>query len=98
MPPVITCASALNPCFNVNVVELLIESISIDLECFDDDFATKAKEQFNKSLEDFKEAILDEEVLANETLPLSDEEIAIDEVAFEARSNRSGDEIEITFD
>ncbi|GKE19274.1 zinc finger BED domain-containing protein RICESLEEPER 2 [Tanacetum coccineum] len=46
MPTVITCATALNPCFNVYGVELLIESISTDLECFDDDFATKAKERF----------------------------------------------------
>ncbi|GJW88251.1 zinc finger BED domain-containing protein RICESLEEPER 2-like protein [Tanacetum coccineum] len=51
MPLVITCATALNPCFNVSGVELLIESITIDLECFDDDSATKAKERFNKSLE-----------------------------------------------
>ncbi|GJT15832.1 hypothetical protein Tco_0874538 [Tanacetum coccineum] len=43
MPPIITCAAALNSCFNVSGVELLIESITIDLECFDDDFATKAK-------------------------------------------------------
>ncbi|GJW89576.1 zinc finger BED domain-containing protein RICESLEEPER 2 [Tanacetum coccineum] len=51
MPPVITCAAALNPCFNVSGVELLIESITTDLECFDDNFATKAKERFNTSLE-----------------------------------------------
>ncbi|GJX43381.1 zinc finger BED domain-containing protein RICESLEEPER 2 [Tanacetum coccineum] len=47
---------------------------------------------------DFEETILDEEVLANETFPLSDEEIALDETAFEARSNGSRDEIEITSD
>nr|GEV74785.1 epidermal patterning factor-like protein 8 [Tanacetum cinerariifolium] len=29
MPPIITCAAALNPCFNVHRVELLIESISL---------------------------------------------------------------------
>nr|GEU50351.1 zinc finger BED domain-containing protein RICESLEEPER 2 [Tanacetum cinerariifolium] len=51
MPPVITCSAALNPCFNVSGVELLIKSISIDLECFDDGFATKAKQWFNDSLE-----------------------------------------------
>ncbi|GKC16347.1 hypothetical protein Tco_1013129 [Tanacetum coccineum] len=34
---------------------------------------------------EFKETILDEEVLANETLPLFDEEIAPDEAASEAR-------------
>nr|GEZ60427.1 zinc finger BED domain-containing protein RICESLEEPER 2-like [Tanacetum cinerariifolium] len=205
MPPAITCVAALNPCFNVSGVESLIELISVDLKCFDDAFATKAKEQFNKSLEGnpmtqllnrlkensnkraindsltsneyeryvttdfishlltdefatfdvlgfwkskasqfpvlsgmardilsvqatlvasefavstsgrvlsiqrtrltpaslemyFEETILDEEVLANETLPLSDEEITLDEAAFEARSNGSGDEIEITSD
>nr|GEY54403.1 zinc finger BED domain-containing protein RICESLEEPER 2-like [Tanacetum cinerariifolium] len=43
-------------------------------------------------------SILDEEVLANETLPLFNEEIALDEAAFEAMSNGSGDEIEITSD
>ncbi|GJR78568.1 zinc finger BED domain-containing protein RICESLEEPER 2-like protein [Tanacetum coccineum] len=51
MPPIITCAAALNPCFNVNGVELLIESISADLEFFDDSYATKAKKWFNDSLE-----------------------------------------------
>nr|GEV03549.1 transposase [Tanacetum cinerariifolium] len=34
MPPIITCAAALNPCFNVNGVDFLIESISSDLEFF----------------------------------------------------------------
>ncbi|GJW76764.1 zinc finger BED domain-containing protein RICESLEEPER 2 [Tanacetum coccineum] len=33
--------------------ELLIESILTDLECFDDDFATKAKQWFKDSLEGF---------------------------------------------
>nr|GEY17147.1 zinc finger, CCHC-type [Tanacetum cinerariifolium] len=47
MPLVITCTAALNPRFNVSGVELLIESITIDLECFDDGFATKPKERFN---------------------------------------------------
>ncbi|GJY26498.1 zinc finger BED domain-containing protein RICESLEEPER 2 [Tanacetum coccineum] len=51
MPPVITCAAALNPCFNVSGVECLIESISTDLEFFDDGFATKAKERFNDSFQ-----------------------------------------------
>ncbi|GJR59775.1 retrovirus-related pol polyprotein from transposon TNT 1-94 [Tanacetum coccineum] len=51
MEQVITCAAALNPCFNVSGVELLIESTTTDLECFDDGFATKAKERFNQSLE-----------------------------------------------
>ncbi|GJR62619.1 zinc finger BED domain-containing protein RICESLEEPER 2 [Tanacetum coccineum] len=47
MSPVITCVAALNPRFNVCGVELLIESITIDFECFDDSFAIKAKERFN---------------------------------------------------
>ncbi|GJS57838.1 hypothetical protein Tco_0652622 [Tanacetum coccineum] len=51
MPPVITCAAALNPCFNVSRVECLIESILNDLEFFGDGFATKAKERFNDSFQ-----------------------------------------------
>ncbi|GJZ43935.1 zinc finger BED domain-containing protein RICESLEEPER 2-like protein [Tanacetum coccineum] len=51
MPPVITCAAALSPCFNVYGVELLIETISTDLKFFDDGHATKAKKWFNDSLE-----------------------------------------------
>ncbi|GJZ10128.1 zinc finger BED domain-containing protein RICESLEEPER 2 [Tanacetum coccineum] len=168
MPLVITCAAALNPCFNVSGVELLIESITIDLECFDDSFTTKEKERSNgyfqglyntyylkygnpttqstpassstqsgafesafstsgrvlsirrtrltpaslkmcmclkdhldaqdriqntSSLEhslDFEEDILEEEVQDNEAIPLSDEEIALDEAASEAMSNGSG--------
>ncbi|GJW43789.1 zinc finger BED domain-containing protein RICESLEEPER 2-like protein [Tanacetum coccineum] len=53
MPPIITCAAALNPCFNVHGVEFLIESISTDLEFFDDSYATKAKKWFTDSFEDF---------------------------------------------
>ncbi|GJU14442.1 zinc finger BED domain-containing protein RICESLEEPER 2-like protein [Tanacetum coccineum] len=151
MPPIITCAAALNPCFNVHGVEFLIESISTDLEFFDDSYATKAKngsptiwkwdnipvlsrmamnilsvqatsvasesafstsgmvlsirrtrltsaslkmcmclkdhldaqerKQDKSTLEtpvDFEEEILDAEVQANEVIPLSDEEIALD--------------------
>ncbi|GKD34649.1 hypothetical protein Tco_1250158 [Tanacetum coccineum] len=111
MLPVITCAATLNPCFNVFGVELLIESITVDLECFDDGFATKAKERFTgyfqgslgrtrsntntSSLEhslDFEEDILEAEVQDNEAIPLSDEEIALDEAASEAMSNGSGSE------
>ncbi|GJZ91757.1 zinc finger BED domain-containing protein RICESLEEPER 2 [Tanacetum coccineum] len=51
MPPIITCAAALNPCFNVHGVELLIEDISTNLEFFDDSHANKAKKWFNDSLE-----------------------------------------------
>ncbi|GJS69051.1 hypothetical protein Tco_0701892 [Tanacetum coccineum] len=46
MPVVITCAAALNLCFNVSGVELPFESILTHLECFDDNFTTKAKERF----------------------------------------------------
>ncbi|GKD13682.1 putative reverse transcriptase domain-containing protein [Tanacetum coccineum] len=41
---------------------------------------------------DFKEEILDEEVQENEVIAFFDEEIALDEVASKARSNRSGSE------
>ncbi|GKC72086.1 zinc finger BED domain-containing protein RICESLEEPER 2-like protein [Tanacetum coccineum] len=44
--------AALNPCFNVHGVEFLIESISTDLELFDDSYATKAKKWFNDSFEE----------------------------------------------
>ncbi|GJU14651.1 zinc finger BED domain-containing protein RICESLEEPER 2-like protein [Tanacetum coccineum] len=43
--------SALNPCFNVNGVDFHIESISTDLEFFDDTFASKSKSYFKESLE-----------------------------------------------
>nr|GEX91067.1 hypothetical protein [Tanacetum cinerariifolium] len=85
MSPLITCSDALNPCFNVSGVELSIESISTDLEFFDDGFATKAKQLFNDSLEE----ILDEEVQQSGATSISDEEIALDEAASEARSNGS---------
>ncbi|GJV59143.1 zinc finger BED domain-containing protein RICESLEEPER 2, partial [Tanacetum coccineum] len=49
---VITCAAALNLCFNVSGAELLIETISTDLEFFDDGHATKAKQWFNESLKE----------------------------------------------
>nr|GEY01554.1 hypothetical protein [Tanacetum cinerariifolium] len=48
MPPIITCVAALNPCFNVNGVELLIESISTDLVFFNDSYATKAKKMVQR--------------------------------------------------
>nr|GEY12360.1 zinc finger BED domain-containing protein RICESLEEPER 2-like [Tanacetum cinerariifolium] len=51
MSPIITCATALNPCFNVNEVDFLIESISTNLEFFDDGFASKSKSYFKESLE-----------------------------------------------
>ncbi|GJY47724.1 zinc finger BED domain-containing protein RICESLEEPER 2 [Tanacetum coccineum] len=54
IPPVITCAAALNPCFNISGVELFIEKISIDLNLYENDinFGTKAKAYFNKCLKD----------------------------------------------
>ncbi|GJR81278.1 zinc finger BED domain-containing protein RICESLEEPER 2-like protein [Tanacetum coccineum] len=45
MPPIITCAAALNPCFNVSGVDYLIENISRDLEFADDGFATSHQTQ-----------------------------------------------------
>nr|GEV16287.1 zinc finger BED domain-containing protein RICESLEEPER 2-like [Tanacetum cinerariifolium] len=51
MTSVITCAAALNPCFNVHWVELLIETISTNLESFYNGRATKANKWFNDSLE-----------------------------------------------
>ncbi|GJQ95336.1 hypothetical protein Tco_0006475 [Tanacetum coccineum] len=79
MPRIITCAAALNPCFNVNGVDFLIESISTDLEFFDDTFTSKSKSYFKESLwKDFEEDVFDDEVQQNEAIPLSDEEIAVD--------------------
>ncbi|GJW43081.1 hypothetical protein Tco_0071880 [Tanacetum coccineum] len=83
MPPIITCASALNPCFNMHGVEFLIESISTDLKFFDDSYASKAKKWSIDSFEDFEEKIFDVEVQANEAIPLSDEEIALDAASSE---------------
>nr|GEY24170.1 RNA-directed DNA polymerase, eukaryota [Tanacetum cinerariifolium] len=67
--------------------ECLIEWISTDLEFFDDGFATKAKERFNDSFQDFEAEILEEEVLEHEAIALSDEEVALDEAVSEARSS-----------
>nr|GEZ36130.1 zinc finger BED domain-containing protein RICESLEEPER 2 [Tanacetum cinerariifolium] len=50
MTSIITCAAALNPCFNVNGVDFLIESISTDLKFSDDGFASKLKNYFKESL------------------------------------------------
>nr|GEV99243.1 zinc finger BED domain-containing protein RICESLEEPER 2 [Tanacetum cinerariifolium] len=56
MPPIISYDAALNPCFNVHGVELLIESISSDLEFLDDVHATKTKQWFKDSLAAFEYA------------------------------------------
>ncbi|GKD93793.1 zinc finger BED domain-containing protein RICESLEEPER 2, partial [Tanacetum coccineum] len=69
--------------------------------CLKDHLDATDRIQHTSNLEnsiEFKEMILDEEVLANETLPLFDEEITPDEAASEARSNGSEYEIEITSD
>ncbi|GKE71824.1 hypothetical protein Tco_1529896 [Tanacetum coccineum] len=47
----------------------------------------------------FEEDILEEEVKDNEAIPLSDEEIALDEAASEAMSNESssgGEDVDLT--
>ncbi|GJS50285.1 zinc finger BED domain-containing protein RICESLEEPER 2 [Tanacetum coccineum] len=51
MPPIITCAAALNPCFNVSGVDYLIENISKDLEFADDGFATRSVDYFHESFQ-----------------------------------------------
>nr|GEZ09852.1 zinc finger BED domain-containing protein RICESLEEPER 2-like [Tanacetum cinerariifolium] len=56
MPLISTCAAALNTYFNVNRVDFLIESISLDLEFVDDGFASKSKSYFKESLEAFESA------------------------------------------
>ncbi|GJR93593.1 hypothetical protein Tco_0265767 [Tanacetum coccineum] len=70
--------------------DVLIESISTDLKLFDDSYATKAKKWFNDSFEDFKEEILDAEVQANESIPLSGEEIALDAASSEGSMSGPG--------
>ncbi|GKC90966.1 zinc finger BED domain-containing protein RICESLEEPER 2 [Tanacetum coccineum] len=67
--------------------------------CLNDRLDTTERIQHTLNLEntlDLEEAIYDEEVQAGEAISLSDEEIAQDEAASEARSN--GSEDEITFD
>ncbi|GKG03299.1 hypothetical protein Tco_0310935 [Tanacetum coccineum] len=69
--------------------------------CLKDHLDATDRIQHTSNLEnslDFEETILDEEVLANGAISLSDEEIALDKAANEARSNEFGDEIEITSD
>ncbi|GKC46520.1 hypothetical protein Tco_1064242 [Tanacetum coccineum] len=60
--------------------------------CLKDHFDAQDRIQNTSSLEhslDFEEDILEEEVQDNEAIPLSDEEIALDEAASEAMSNGS---------
>ncbi|GJV55838.1 hypothetical protein Tco_1456843 [Tanacetum coccineum] len=61
--------------------------------CLKDHLDATERIQHTSNLEnalDFEEEILEEEVQENEATPLSDEEIALDEAASEARSNGSG--------
>ena len=60
MPPVITCAAALNPTLNVGGVETLIENISYDLGLLDEDqqFASKEISKFNKAFQSLFEVYL----------------------------------------
>ncbi|KAL4590434.1 hypothetical protein LXL04_003363 [Taraxacum kok-saghyz] len=60
MPPVITCAAALNPTLNVSGVETLIENISYDLGLLDEDqqFASKEISKFNKAFQSLFEVYL----------------------------------------
>ena len=53
IPPVITCAAALNPCINGVGVEMLINDIANDLSLNEDDpyFSQNAINHFNKCLE-----------------------------------------------
>ncbi|GKA87012.1 hypothetical protein Tco_0808723, partial [Tanacetum coccineum] len=51
IPSIITCAAALNPCFNVSGVDYLIENISRDLEFEDDGFATRSLDWFHESFQ-----------------------------------------------
>ncbi|GKB73359.1 zinc finger BED domain-containing protein RICESLEEPER 2 [Tanacetum coccineum] len=63
--------------------------------CLKDHMDATERIQHTSNLEnalDFEEEILDEEVQENEVEPLSDEEIALDQAASEARSNGSGSE------
>ncbi|GJX23822.1 zinc finger BED domain-containing protein RICESLEEPER 2 [Tanacetum coccineum] len=61
--------------------------------CLKDHLDSQDRIQSTSSLEhslDFEEDILEEEVQDNEAIPLSDDEIALDEAASEAMSNGSG--------
>ncbi|GJX50983.1 zinc finger BED domain-containing protein RICESLEEPER 2 [Tanacetum coccineum] len=68
--------------------------------CLKDHLGTTNQIEHTLNLEnslDFEEEILDEEVLENEAITLSDKEIALDEAASKARSNGSGgEEIDMT--
>ncbi|GKF04201.1 zinc finger BED domain-containing protein RICESLEEPER 2 [Tanacetum coccineum] len=85
---------------SIRITKLTSASLEMCM-CLKDHLDTTDRIQHTSNLEnslDFEEEILDEEVLANEAISLIDEEIALDEAASEARSNGSGEEIEITSD
>ncbi|GJZ44834.1 zinc finger BED domain-containing protein RICESLEEPER 2-like protein [Tanacetum coccineum] len=83
-----------------HIINLVVQA-GLAVLPIDDHLDATDRIQHTSNLEnslDFEETILDEEVLANEAISLSDEEIALDKAANEARSNEFGDEIEITSD
>ncbi|GJZ60961.1 zinc finger BED domain-containing protein RICESLEEPER 2 [Tanacetum coccineum] len=67
--------------------------------CLKDHLDSQDRIQNTSSLEhslDFEEDILEEEVQDNEAIPLSDEEIALDEAASEAMSSSGGEDVDLT--
>ncbi|GKB89541.1 hypothetical protein Tco_0961813 [Tanacetum coccineum] len=70
--------------------------------CLKDHLDATDRKQHTSNLEnclDFEEEILEEEVQDNEAIALSDEEIALDEAASDARSNGScsgGEDVDLT--
>nr|GEY29888.1 zinc finger BED domain-containing protein RICESLEEPER 2 [Tanacetum cinerariifolium] len=67
--------------------------------CLKDHLHAQDRIQNTSSLEhslDFEEDILEEEVQDNEAIPLSDEEIALDEADSEAMSGFGGEDVDLT--
>nr|GEY24517.1 zinc finger BED domain-containing protein RICESLEEPER 2 [Tanacetum cinerariifolium] len=67
--------------------------------CLNDHLDAQDRIQNTSSLEhslDFEEDILEEEVQDNEAIPLSDEEIALDEATSEAMSSSGGEDVDLT--
>nr|GEV68858.1 zinc finger BED domain-containing protein RICESLEEPER 2-like [Tanacetum cinerariifolium] len=99
LPSVHATSSAFESSFSTSRWVLSIRRIRLTLAslemrmCLKDHLDATAQIQYTSNLEnslDFEEQILDEEVLEHEAVALSDEEIALDEAASEARSNESG--------
>nr|GEU35415.1 zinc finger BED domain-containing protein RICESLEEPER 2 [Tanacetum cinerariifolium] len=86
MPPIITCAAALNPCFNVQGVEFLIESIITDLDFFDDSYANKAKKNSPPTRSKAKETMIS--VLSRMAMDILS--VQATSVAFESTFSISG--------